>query len=284
MTMIILLDVGNTRIKVGWTHRETAQREPVPFAVCHADIGQLSQWLHALPSPVHAAWGVNVAGEIAALAVRDLVLEHTGKAVQWISSRPCAGQVHNKYQVPAQLGADRWVSMVGLAQRASQERFSAAADASTPLMLASFGTATTIDTLGPATPAGHRDFEGGLILPGPQLMRTSLSAGTANLPCASGAAADYPVHTHQAIITGIAAAQSGAVLRQWRTGVERYGRPPRVFSSGGGWDLVKDETQGVLRRAQRDLGLPLEPIEWLSAPVLDGLACLAAHEGQSGVD
>jgi type III pantothenate kinase len=174
--------------------------------------------------------------------------------------------------------------MVGLAQRASQAQLNAAADVSTPFMLASFGTATTIDTLGPATPAGDRDFEGGLILPGPQLMRTSLSAGTANLPFASGAAADYPVHTHQAIVTGIAAAQAGAVVRQWRTGVERYGRPPRVFSSGGGWDLVKDETQRILAVSQRDLGLPSQPIEFLSAPVLDGLACLAAQEPSSGVD
>jgi type III pantothenate kinase len=284
MTMIILLDVGNTRIKVGWMHKETAQREPVPFAVCHAEISQLSQWLRALPSAVDAAWGVNVAGDMAALAVRDLVLEHTGKTVHWATSQPCAGHVHNKYEIPTQLGADRWLSMVGLAQRASQAPFSAAADAAAPIMLASFGTATTIDTLGPATPTGDRDFQGGLILPGPQLMRTSLSAGTANLPFASGAAADYPVHTHQAIVTGIAAAQAGAVLRQWRTGVERYGRPPRVFSSGGGWDLVKDETQRMLAVSQRDLGLPCQPIEWLSAPVLDGLACLAAQALPGSVD
>jgi type III pantothenate kinase len=174
--------------------------------------------------------------------------------------------VRNAYDKPDQLGADRWASMVGLAPYAR----------SGPVMLASFGTATTVDTLGPDGD-DHLMFHGGLIFPGPALMRSSLVAGTANLPAADGPTAAYPTHTHQAITSGIAAAQAGAVLRQWREGFERFGQAPRVFSSGGGWPVVEAETQRLLYRAQGDLGLPKEEIRWLATPVLDGLARVAVE-------
>src|SRR5690606_37340632 len=135
-------------------------------------------------------------------------------------------------------------------------------------MLASFGTATTIDTLRPVNNAAAPDvrftFEGGLIFPGPALMRSSLATGTARLPQADGPIAAYPTHTHQAISSGIAAAQAGALLRQWREGLERYGCAPTVFSTGGGWSIVEQEAQRTLARAQADLGLPQHAIRWLS--------------------
>src|SRR5699024_10725 len=132
-----------------------------------------------------------------------------------------------------QLGADRWLSMIGLAQHSR--------DADTPLLLASFGTATTVDTLCPAAladrarlnvhdtqPAGWV-YEGGLIFPGPALMRSSLSANTAQLPPARGRITGFPCSTDQAIVSGIAAAQAGAVVRQWMAALQRYGVAPDVY-------------------------------------------------------
>src|SRR3546814_18446318 len=78
--------------------------------------------------------------------------------------------------------------MIGLAQHAKSQ----------PLLLASFGTATTLDTLGAERPAGSTNesqgnlvFYGGLILPGPALMRSALATGTANLPEATEPFAAY---------------------------------------------------------------------------------------------
>src|SRR3546814_3488501 len=77
---------------------------------------------------------------------------------------------------------------------------------------------TRTDTLFPYTTLfrsqGNLVFYGGLILPGPALMRSALATGTANLPEANAPFAAYPTHTHQAISSGIAAAQAGALLRQ----------------------------------------------------------------------
>src|SRR5690606_35151143 len=175
-----------------------------------------------------------------------------------------------------QLGADRWVSLIGMASH-------------TPgaAILASFGTATTVDTLGPLqagppetdSQAPTRRFEGGLILPGPELMRRSLATGTAGLPYAQGPSVPHPRNTHAAISSGIAAAQAGAVLRQWRAALQVLGTAPQLYCTGGGWPLVSDEVTAGLARCQADMGLPEAPPRFLEAPVLDGLAALAAGNG-----
>ncbi|MCC2596117.1 type III pantothenate kinase [Pusillimonas sp. MFBS29] len=274
--MKLLIDIGNTRIKAGWIKPDSGEREAQPLALEHHALGLLSDWLDQLDERPSAVLGVSVAAPEVAIELDTLLNRRDGLSTEWIQGSPWAAGVRNAYQTPAQLGADRWVAMLGLAGRAL-----ATAEAG-PLILASFGTATTIDTLNPvsnadADPAGDTRFlfEGGLIFPGPALMATSLASGTARLPRADGPVCAYPTDTQQAISSGIAAAQAGAVLRQWREGLERYGRAPTVFSSGGGWPIIENETQRALARAQADLNLPPQPIQWLPAPVLDGLARLA---------
>lgn len=270
--MIVLIDAGNTRLKLGWIDPGTGRRESHPLAISHHDLHRLAGWLDQLSPEPRAALGVNVAGKALADALDELLRLRCGRPVSWISGQAQAAGVRNAYDVPGQLGADRWVSMIGLARHAQDG----------PLLLASFGTATTLDTLGPelAKPvvgeaAGRLVFHGGLILPGPALMRSALAAGTANLPEADAAIAAYPTHTQQAISSGIAAAQAGAVLRQWREGLERFGQAPRVYSTGGAWPLVEEEVQRGLARAQGDLGLSRQTVQWLQSPALDGLARLA---------
>ena len=45
------------------------------------------------------------------------------------------------------------------------------------------------------------------------------------------------------------------------------------------WPLVSDEVTAGLARCQADMGLPEAPPRFLEAPVLDGLAALAAGNG-----
>lgn len=270
--MTLLIDIGNSRLKLGWLDRRTGQREPQPLALAHdASTDAIATWLQALPRQPSAAIGVNVAGQAAARRVQDAL----GLPVHWVISSAAAAGLRNGYDTPAQLGADRWAALIGLTTHAAGH------DAA-PLMLASYGTATTIDTLAPVdgpADADHgamRRFVGGLILPGTDLMRTSLNTGTANLPLASGSAVAFPVTTDQAISSGIAAAQAGALLHQWRTALAHFGQPPVLYVSGGGWRLAQQATEQAMAQAREDLRLPPEPIRFLRHPVLDGLARLAA--------
>lgn len=292
---IVLVDAGNSRVKLGWVDPATGRRETQPLVLAHgqsraaeratqdaapragqlragqADLNDagahaawlapLAPWLQSLPAAPAAALGVNVAGESVGNTLHAALARH-GCRLQWQQSVAQALGLANGYADPARLGADRWAGLLGLRARLQPGHG--------PALLASFGTATTVDLIGP-----DDVFPGGLILPGPALMLASLAHGTANLPLASGPAVAFPVDTQQAIASGVAAAQAGAILRQWLAAWQRYGAPAEVYACGGGWSLVADETRRLLADAARHRGLAPPPVHELAHPVLDGLAALA---------
>lgn len=282
--MILLIDSGNSRLKVGWLHTSAAARvsrnaklppvkgvasdamptarEPAAVAFDNLDPHALGDWLGTLAHKPALALGVNVAGDERGAGIHDALARH-GCPVHWITSRAQLLHLTNGYTQPTQLGADRLVSLLGVRSRLTQKH--------PPFVLASFGTATTIDTVGP-----DDMFIGGLIFPGPALMRSSLARGTANLPLAEGSVTDFPVDTHQAIASGIAAAQAGAVVRQWLAACHHYGQPADLYVAGGGWPEVQQETERLLAQTGDATGSTPTPY-YLDRPVLDGLALLASE-------
>ncbi|MAK54502.1 MAG: pantothenate kinase [Pusillimonas sp.] len=286
--MIILIDAGNTRVKAGWISLKTGEREMTAVAFQHTHLDELSHWLDTLPNKPASALGVNVAGPTVGEAIEKLLEKHDC-TINWTSGEPQTLNVANAYAAPEQLGPDRWLALLGLAQRPHPQHTHPDTPPC-PLILANFGTATTIDTLVVKKPPNETNenlpqylFPGGLILPGPDLMRNALAQNTANLPDANSSTTIYPTYTHQSIATGIAAAQAGAVVRQWLAGLEYYGFAPHVFAAGGGWPLVKEEVIRLLHFTQGRLDLPTTLIEWLPAPALDGLAALALQSKQSQI-
>jgi type III pantothenate kinase len=61
----------------------------------------------------------------------------------------------------------------------------------------------------------HGTFRGGLILPGFELMRSSLAINTAQLPLAQGSFRPEPRNTMDAIVSGCLHAQIGAIERMF---------------------------------------------------------------------
>lgn len=311
-TISLLVDAGNTRVKIGWLNHTTRKREPDTLA---APLDQLETLIddleRALGSDITAtttpgtgepdhmpgatlfnALGVSSAASQVMQHIQNHLLQRFGTTISWLRSCRVAAGMLSEYDPPDQLGSDRWAAMLGMMQNLETR----------PLLLASFGTATTIDTLYPATAISHTNtlaataqssrninqpntahmpanlravFAGGLILPGPQLMLQSLATGTAHLPLAQASASSFPTHTHQAIYSGMLAAQTGAVLRQWREIRARFGVTPQVFCSGGGFTKVRHELQRVLELACSDARLAHQQAQWVPNPVLDGLAYLA---------
>ena len=158
--MIVLLDVGNSRIKLGWQHPSMG-REPTVHAIALRPLEALPEllrkWLNELPIPATSAWGVNVAGSVVGQRIEQ-VLRESGAPLQWLLASSSQFEVRNAYDQPEQLGADRWSALLGLAEHLIE---SARMTSDKPLgasVLATFGTATTIDTLSPTSV-----FEGGLI-------------------------------------------------------------------------------------------------------------------------
>lgn len=273
--MILLIDAGNTRAKFGWINPDDGSRETQAQALDYQCIDQLGTRLEGLGVRPTRIFATNVAGPQVGAEIETVCQQQFGLPVQWMDSRHGRHLLHNRYRNAGQLGADRWMGMLGLLHRVSRRPGRAWGG---PLLLATFGTATTLDTIllrGEDGPQ-RAHFLGGLILPGPVLMARSLADHTAHLPFAEGEPTDYPIDTHNAISSGIAAAQAGALLRQWRNGLQASpGLGVQVYVSGGGWPLVQAEIEQALARAHADLGLRPQGVTHLANPVLDGLACLA---------
>jgi type III pantothenate kinase len=298
MSIIVLIDSGNTRLKVGiadiarvdslerrgmrTTAGQAGEAGSIPESrravrmvhnLDNNDVQGLKDWLGSLPAAPTAALGTNVAGAARGAGIES-ALAALGCPMRWIVPQAQAYGLASRYARPEQLGADRWVSMLGVLAESLSPAASSAARPS--FLLASFGTATTLDTV-----SSQGVFEGGLILPGPALMRQSLASGTANLPLAQGIPQDFPTDTHGAISSGVAAAQAGAVVRQWLAGARHYGEPPRVYASGGGWTEVEAETRRLLADAAAAMGRLPPQVAVIENPVLKGLAYIAGldHQG-----
>lgn len=254
--MILLMDIGNTRLKLGVLKNGSAEFvTAIATGSATACEEGLRESIKALGEPVKLCAAVSV-GRPAVNAMAQTVV--TPAKILWIKPSAEAAGVKNAYPDPSQLGADRWVSMIGLACRFNAPH--------PPIVLASFGTATVVDTLSP-----DNEFIGGLILPGVTMMHESLARGTAKLPNAIGSSTSFPTNTASAITTGVLAAQVGAVMRQARLASKAYGQEAIICVTGGAWSAVASE----LKEATGSVS-PLE----LPDIVLTGLGRLAElHDG-----
>jgi len=123
----------------------------------------------------------------------------------------------------------------------------------------SCGTAVTIDLLSAAG-----EFVGGVILPGLDLQRRALFAGTAGIPEDSGSAAScFGRTTADAVAAGTRCAVVGAIERAYEEAMRELGPDLRLFLSGGAAPALLPYLRIVARH---------EP-----ALVLQGLARIAAQ-------
>jgi type III pantothenate kinase len=264
--MILLIDAGNSRLKLGLLPAGATHRRSDARAFDHTDLQALADWLQTLPEAPVRAVGVNVAGVDRGDAIARIVEQTCGCGIEWLRAEKQTLTLRNGYDRPEQLGVDRWAAMLGVLARQPERH--------PPFMVASFGTATTLDTVN-----SDNVFLGGLILPGPAMMRTALAHGTANLPLAQGVATAYPTDTDQAISTGVAAAQAGAVVRQWLAARTRFGATPDIYVTGGGWPEIRTEVETLLAQAGAARSVSTRPIH-VDSPVLDGLAAWVLQTAQ----
>ncbi len=238
---LLAIDSGNTRIK--WAVNEDGAWMD-PGSIATGDSARIGEAWAALA--FDRAIACNVAGaEVerrleAACAAR-------GARLAIALARASGLGVVNGYRDPTQLGADRWAALVAAHVLGPGAK-----------LVVNAGTALTVDAL-----AADGRFEGGLIVPGPALMRASLASGTARLPHAQGTFREFPDTTDDAIASGALQACVGAVVRMRHAMNERGMVPEHVVLSGG---------------AARELA-PLLPMRFALHEnlVLDGLARIARH-------
>ncbi|ALL63250.1 CoaX-like Pantothenate kinase type III [Paraburkholderia caribensis MBA4] len=277
----LLIDAGNSRVKWALVDADGTQTHSGAFS--HGGqlvkgAGDPLQSRHepdwsALPAP-GSAWLSNVAGDAAARRI-DAFIDRRWPGLARTTIRSAARQcgVTNAYTTPTQLGSDRWAGMIG----------ARAAFPGEPLLIATFGTATTLEALN-----ADGVFLGGLIAPGWSLMMRSLGEHTAQLPTldataarglldsdAAGASQSAPLartawfatDTPRSLSSGCALAQIGLIERMWRDLQDEWKLSVRLVVSGG--------AAGELVQA---LGVPYTRHDSL---VLAGLALIAAQASAS---
>lgn len=282
--MKVLLDLGNTRLKAGLLHPTTQGPElATTFATSYDQYQLLGQWLERTllsnPTCHTEAIGISVASEETRMQVERVLHSHQCD-VQWLDACIQNPIVHNAYEHPPLLGADRWFGALGAFYQFKPQPAQA-------LVYCSLGTATTIDTIIPKTCFNGETKEkqkpwvylGGLILPGPYLMYQSLDQHTARLSLAQGALQDFPTNTRSAISSGIAAAQTGALTQQIRKAQKLCpDQPVLIVCSGGGWPLVATAVDRLLEQWPVLYDGPLPQLHYYEHSVLLGLGSTMMHQ------
>jgi len=230
--MILAVDCGNSRLKWG-LHENGGWRKT--GAVPLSEMSRLEKsWRRLVPADKVVV--ANVAGRSVRNRLETLFARRS-MVPAWVKAKRHECGVTNGYGRPDQLGPDRWAALIG-----------AWSILRGPCLVVTAGTATTVDVL-----RGDGRFVGGVILPGLDLMKRSLTRGTAELPFARGRFSAEPRNTADAIETGCLLAQAGAIERAFAT-----------MEPGAACVLAG----GAARRIARHLNIPVRLVDNL---VLEGL-------------
>jgi type III pantothenate kinase len=234
----LVIDAGNSAVK--WAisdrdgHRFLGTGIEASGAAAVLDERLLGAWSGLRFRGVFATC---VASAEVGRAIERAVRAACGLEVRWFGPQPHfegRGLGHgvallNGYRDPLQLGADRWHALIAACAKFPDQS----------LVVASAGTATTVDCVR-AEPYAAAVFVGGVIAPGPALMRAALAQGTARLPRVEEAAAPvaHAIDSEHAIASGVHYAQLGLVenvVREFAAELERAAiEPPRLLLTGGG--------------------------------------------------
>jgi pantothenate kinase type III len=182
--------------------------------------------------------------------------------IYWLSgSTPLAG-LRNDYATPATLGPDRWLAAYGLSQQLAAQSCTQSA------VLATFGTATTVDVLYWDATNNTHVFGGGIIIAGIHTALRSVSSSTAQLPDMQAAVTKkgdqpfnaIPNNTADALTYGALLTQAGAVYSIMDLVVQQQDvlGAVRCYFAGGAASLMRPY---------------LSQANLLDYPVLMGLVC-----------
>jgi len=167
--MILLIDVGNTRIK--WRYLEQEQIFGGGQLAHRGDISQelLNQMWGEIDPPT-AIWAVSVAASRLSEQICQWSVMRWRLVPNFVAAAKQLGNVINGYREPERLGSDRWMALVG----AGHVAYGACC-------VADCGTAVTVDCMN----ANHEHL-GGLIFPGLTMMPRCVSNNTAQVTFTEG--------------------------------------------------------------------------------------------------
>jgi type III pantothenate kinase len=210
--MILAIDAGNTRIKWGLYDGNSWQAKGW---VDTADRTGLGDGWKALAAPDRII-ASNVAGPQVAMQIERACKGWPAK-MQWVVAIESQCGVRNGYDLPSQLGSDRWAALIAARGIAPEG-----------CVVVNAGTAMTVDAL-----SADGVFLGGLIVPGLATMLRALAESTAAIGEGGGHYRDIPKNTPDAVYSGALSAMVGAVWHMNALLAGEIKRAPTCLLSGG---------------------------------------------------
>lgn len=238
--MILAVDAGNSRIKWG-LHDGTVWR--AHGAVDNRDSARLLE-IWANIHPPQRVVVSNVAGESVKTHL-VAAFQRWPATPRWVTAQAAQCGVINRYDRPSTLGSDRWAALVAAwhLHRGG-------------CLVVDAGTAMTVDTL-----SAQGEFLGGIIVPGPNLMRRALAEATTGVLAQQGEFKLFPTNTADAVATGVLNAAAGAVERMYTQLAAVNPAPPLCILSGGAAHLLGPCLDLPLRQVDN---LVLEGLVWIA--------------------
>ncbi len=245
--MILLLDIGNTNLR--WTLSDGTSLGEVQI-LRHggaAPLDLLAAWERL--DPPRRVIASNVGGAPVAAAIGRATRAYWGLEPELARTQPRLGAVRVGYREPERLGVDRWLALIAAHRLVDG-----------PALVVDAGTAVTFDLL----LADGRHL-GGLILPGLEMMRSSLLAGT-QIPRIESEPTDDPwaTDTGPAVAAGSLQAIAALVDRLYDRLAREAGSPPCLVLTGGDAERL---SPAIDRPCQR---IPDLVLRGLLAVIADG--------------
>lgn len=245
--MKLLVDIGNTRLK--WSEYFDGRRGRNGACV-HAGNTWASELLEswkALPEP-DAVWVSSVASMELRIALAGVLDALWGLEAVYVRTEPQAFGVSNAYAQYERLGCDRWVVLVAAHHLYDGD-----------VGIIDCGTAVTVDVL-----LADGRHQGGLIMPGLEMMRNSLISNTSGIQADRG-----PDAEHELLARGTPEAVAAGTLYMLIASIERLTR-----------DLQRDGMTWLLTGGDAEALQPLLTTETVYEPhlVLKGLAVMAEQQ------
>ncbi len=224
--MLLVLDVGNTRLK--WAQvdeSELAEQQAVVHRNVKSELWGAAVFKStASPSRILAS---NVAGLTMARTLARMAKRTYGLPIEFISTTADFQGLHNSYLNPLLLGVDRWLALIGAWTRTRSA-----------LCIVDVGTAVKVDAVN-----AHGQHLGGLIVPGIRMMRAALMSETSNIALAAKQSTPSLTeilanNTLDAISLGTVFALAGMADRAAELVERRIGEKPKLYITGGDADLI----------------------------------------------
>lgn len=242
--MILLVDIGNTRLK--WAQLQAGklcQQGAIAHQNTNIQNSLLIAW-QGLQTPKKICLAV-VSSKAVKQVLFDVVKQlWSNVPIQEVSTEKCTRGVSNAYPKPEKLGVDRWLAM-----------FAAYYHYTAPVCVVDCGTAITLDVIDQ-----QGQHLGGMIMPGLTLMQQSLKRGTADLNvCSAVHKPGLANDTEAAIFNGNLSAIKGFI----EFGLSQYKKSLQLIITGGDAEFIAD-TLGLDAIVDTELvfkGLALSSIE-----------------------